>query len=311
MSVSIKSLEKSYSKTKILKGIDLEIDKGEFFVLLGYSGSGKTTLLRCIAGLEKVDSGKIIIDGIDVTNLEPSKRGVSMVFQNYVLYPHKTVYENLLLPVEGEKDSKKKIEEISKALGIHEFLDRMPSQLSGGQQQRVALARALIKNPKVLLMDEPLSNLDAPQRISARRFIKELQRREKITTIYVTHDQIEAMALADRIAVMKDGKILQIGKPEEIYNDPVNEFVGSFIGDPPMSIISGEFMKIDKKIGVRVDDVVIGDGDLIGEVVDVEFINGKYLVHIKFNGSELRGYYYKRINEGEKINFGIKRYRVF
>ncbi|AFZ70796.1 ATPase component of ABC-type sugar transporter [Caldisphaera lagunensis DSM 15908] len=311
MSVSIKSLEKSYSKTKILKGIDLEIDKGEFFVLLGFSGSGKTTLLRCIAGLEKVDSGKIIIDGVDVTNLEPSKRGVSMVFQNYVLYPHKTVYENLLLPVEDKKDAKKKIEEISKALGIHELLDRMPSQLSGGQQQRVALARALIKNPRVLLMDEPLSNLDAPQRISARRFIKELQRKENITTIYVTHDQIEAMALADRIAVMKDGKILQIGKPEEIYNDPINEFVGSFIGDPPMSIINGNFMKIDKKIGIRADDVVIGDGELEGEVVDVEFINGKYLVHIKFNGSELRGYYYKRINEGEKIKFEIKKYRVF
>ncbi|WP_292319961.1 ABC transporter ATP-binding protein [Caldisphaera sp.] len=312
MSVSIKALEKSYQKNKVLKGINLEIEKGELFVILGFSGSGKTTLLRCIAGLEEIDSGKIFIDNEDVTNLHPSKRGVAMVFQNYVLYPHKTVYENLLMPVEDKKDAKIKIDEISKALGIGDLLNRYPSQLSGGQQQRVALARALIKNPKVLLLDEPLSNIDAPQRISARRFIKDLQRKESITTIYVTHDQIEAMALADRIAVMKDGKILQVGTPEEVYNEPKDEFVASFIGDPPMLILDGNLFNVHGKIGLRVEDIEIDThGKYEGEVIDVEFINGKYLIYVRYNNKEIRGYSDRKFNEGEKVKFSIKKYRVF
>jgi len=214
LGVLIKDLYKSYGSHLVLKGVNLEIKDGELFVILGYSGSGKTTLLRCIAGLEKVDSGRIYIDGVDVTGLPPAKRSVSMLFQNYVLYPHKTVFENILMPIEREPDARKRVLDIAEELGIKDLLNRLPSQLSGGQQQRVALARALVKRPRVLLLDEPLSNIDAPQRIAARKFIKDLQRREKITTIYVTHDQIEAMAEADRMAVMMDGKILQVGAPK-------------------------------------------------------------------------------------------------
>jgi carbohydrate ABC transporter ATP-binding protein, CUT1 family (TC 3.A.1.1.-) len=194
LGVLIKDLYKSYGNHLVLKGVNLEIKDGELFVILGYSGSGKTTLLRCIAGLEKVNSGRIYIDGVEVTDRPPAKRSVSMLFQNYVLYPHKTVFENILMPIEREPDARKRVLDIAEELGIKDLLNRLPSQLSGGQQQRVALARALVKRPRVLLLDEPLSNIDAPQRIAARRFIKDLQRRERITTIYVTHDQIEAMA---------------------------------------------------------------------------------------------------------------------
>ncbi|MGC9210447.1 MAG: ABC transporter ATP-binding protein [Acidilobus sp.] len=311
MGVLIKDLYKSYGNHLVLKGVNLEVKDGELFVILGYSGSGKTTLLRCIAGLEKVDSGRIYIDGNDVTDLPPSRRSVSMLFQNYVLYPHKTVLENIMMPIEKEPDARKRVLEIADELGIRDLLNRYPSQLSGGQQQRVALARALVKRPRVLLLDEPLSNIDAPQRIAARRFIKELQRREKITTLYVTHDQIEAMAEADRMAIMMDGRILQVGTPEELYTEPANKYVASFIGDPPMAVIDGKVLDVQGYVGIRAEDVIVGEGPYQGVVEDVEFLMGRYLVHIDFNGEELRGYSNTRVKEGQVVRFTILRMKVF
>ncbi|ADL18883.1 ABC transporter, ATP binding protein [Acidilobus saccharovorans 345-15] len=311
MGLSIRGLVKSFGKHRVLNGIDLDVHDGELFVILGYSGSGKTTLLRCIAGLEKVDSGKIYIDNIDVTNLPPGRRSVSMLFQNYVLYPHKTVLENIMMPIEGEPDARKRAIDMAEELGIRDLLDRYPSQLSGGQQQRVALARALVRRPRVLLLDEPLSNIDAPQRISARRFIKDLQRREKITTIYVTHDQIEAMAEADRMAIMMEGRILQVGTPEELYYDPANKYVAAFVGDPPMAIIDGSVLGLKGTIGVRADDVIIGQGPYEGVVDAVEFIMGRYLVHIELGDYEVRGYSNQRLKEGEKVRFNILKFKTF
>ena len=311
MGVLIKDVYKSYGNHLVLKGVNLEVKDGELFVILGYSGSGKTTLLRTIAGLEKVNSGHIYIDGVDVTNLPPAKRSVSMLFQNYVLYPHKTVLENIMMPIEGEPDAMKRVKEIADELGIVDLLKRYPSQLSGGQQQRVALARTLVKRPRVLLLDEPLSNIDAPQRIAARRFIKELQRREKITTIYVTHDQIEAMAEADRMAIMMDGRILQVGTPEELYNEPANRYVASFIGDPPMAVIDGKVLNVQGYVGIRAEDVVIGEGPYEAVVEDVEFLMGRYLIHLNFRGEELRGYSTVKYREGQTVKFSIAKMKVF
>lgn len=216
-------------------------------MILGPSGSGKTTLLRAVAGLERVESGRIILDGKDITDLPPHKREVAMVFQNYALYPHKTVLENLLMPVEGEmkrEEAVKLARDMASMLGIGDLLSRFPSELSGGQQQRVALARALVKRPKVFLMDEPLSNLDAIQRVSARKLIRDVQRENEITTLYVTHDQVEAMALADRIAIMNQGRVIQMGTPEEIYSRVEDEFVATFFGNPPMSLVSGKVLDL-------------------------------------------------------------------
>jgi len=188
-----------------------------------------------------------------------------MVFQNYALYPHKTVMENLTMPVESEmsrEEARELAESIARKLNIAELLNRYPNELSGGQQQRVALARALMKRPKLFLMDEPLSNLDAIQRISARKLIKDIQRDNSITTVYVTHDQVEAMALADRVGIMDSGRLIQVGTPEEVYNNVANDFVASFFGNPPMSLLSGEFLGIKGRIGIRPEDVVIGEGEL-------------------------------------------------
>ena len=220
---------------------NFKVEKGEFFVLLGPSGCGKTTTLRIIAGLEKPTSGRVYIDEQDVTDLPPRLRDVAMVFQTWALYPHMTVYENIAFPLKLRKLPKdeidRKVKEVAKLLRIEDLLDRYPKQLSGGQQQRVALARALVRNPRVWLMDEPLSNLDALLRVYMRAELKRLQKELGITTIYVTHDQVEAMSMSDRIVVMNEGKIQQIGTPEEIYRKPSNMFVASFIGTPPMNLI--------------------------------------------------------------------------
>jgi multiple sugar transport system ATP-binding protein len=242
--VELIGIKKHFEGVKAVDGIDLAIGDGEFLALLGPSGSGKTTLMRLVAGLERPTEGQILIDGEVVNDMTPRERCIAMVFQSYALYPHKTVFGNIAFPlsVEGrpKHEQRKKAEWAAGLLGIAHLLDRMPSQISGGERQRVAIARAMVRRPRVLLMDEPLSNLDAKVRHTAREELKLFQREIDVTTIYVTHDQAEAMGLGDRIAVMSDGTIRQIGLPETIYHDPANTFVAGFVGIPPMNFIERE-----------------------------------------------------------------------
>ncbi len=245
-SVRLENITKIFPPNVVaVNNVNLKIEKGEFFVLLGPSGCGKTTTLRIIAGLEKPTKGRVYIDEQDVTDLPPRKRDVAMVFQTWALYPHMKVYDNIAFPLKLRKVPKdeidRKVREVAKLLRIEELLDRYPKQLSGGQQQRVALARALVRNPRVWLMDEPLSNLDALLRVQMRAELKRLQKELKITTVYVTHDQVEAMTMADRIAVMNAGRVLQIGTPHEVYHYPKTKFVAGFIGSPPMNFIKAVF----------------------------------------------------------------------
>lgn len=224
-----------------LKNIELSIDSGEFLILVGPSGCGKSTLMNCIAGLENITGGAILVDGDDVSGMSPKDRDIAMVFQSYALYPTMTVRENICFGLKIRKMPQASIDEevarVAKLLQIEHLLERKPGQLSGGQQQRVAMGRALARRPKIYLFDEPLSNLDAKLRVEMRTEIKLMHQRLKTTTVYVTHDQIEAMTLGDKVAVMKDGIIQQFGTPQKIYNDPANLFVASFIGSPPMNFI--------------------------------------------------------------------------
>ncbi len=253
--VVLENIVKRFGKVVAVDHVSLDVRDGEFMVLLGPSGCGKTTTLRIIAGLEFPDEGRVLIDGKDVTDLEPRDRDVAMVFQNYALYPHMKVFDNIAFPLMIKRKSlgltkeeiKKKVLEVARLLKIEDLLDRKPGQLSGGQQQRVALARTLIRTPKVWLMDEPLSNLDALLRLEMRAELKRLQKELGITTIYVTHDQAEALSMADRIAVMNKGKIIQVGTPDEIYLKPKHVFVGKFIGAPPMNIIECRIVRIEDK----------------------------------------------------------------
>jgi len=244
VSITLDNVTKRFGKVIAVNEASFKVNDGEFWVLLGPSGSGKTTLLYLISGIYKPTSGRIYFDDVDVTDMPPSERNVGLVFQNYALYPHMTVYENIAFPLRIQKrpqnEIEKKVREIAKMLHIENLLDRYPAQLSGGQQQRVALARALVKEPSVLLLDEPLSNLDALLRLYIRAELKRLQKDLGITAIYVTHDQMEAMAIADRIVVISHGKVQQIGSPEEIYNFPRNVFVATFVGTPPSNVIRGE-----------------------------------------------------------------------
>ena len=240
--VKIKNVTKRFGKFEAVKDFSLEINDGEFIVLVGPSGCGKTTLLRMVAGLEKVTSGDIFIDETQVTHMPPKKRDIAMVFQNYALYPHMNVYSNLAFALKLRKmpkaEIKETVEKTADMLGIGDFMSRLPNQLSGGQKQRVALGRAIVRQPKVFLFDEPLSNLDAKLRVSMRAEILDIHHRLNNTSIYVTHDQLEAMTMGTRIIIMKDGVIQQNGSPQEIYNDPTNKFVAGFIGSPAMNLLS-------------------------------------------------------------------------
>ena len=242
-SIAIDGVSKIFGKTPALKDITLDIRDGEFMVLLGPSGCGKTTLLRCVAGLEQVNGGRVKIGERDVTDLAPRDRNIAMVFQSYAVFPHMTVGSNIGFGLRMKRRPKpeieKRVREGAELLGLVPFLDRYPAQLSGGQRQRVAVARALVMDAPVLLMDEPLSNLDALLRLQARADLKRLHKEVKRTTIYVTHDQVEAMSMGDRIAVMRDGAIEQLGAPMEIYDNPATQFVGGFIGSPPMNFLRG------------------------------------------------------------------------
>jgi iron(III) transport system ATP-binding protein len=247
--IEIKNLFKRFGKVVAVNHIQLEVNKGEMLTLLGPSGCGKTTTLRCIAGLEKPEEGDIVIDGKPMLSegfVQPSKRGIGMVFQNYAVWPHMKVYKNIVYGLKIQKlprhSIQEKAQQVLELVGLNGLEERYPTQLSGGQQQRVALARALVSNPKVLLLDEPLSNLDAKLREELRFEIKDLVRRMGITSVYVTHDQAEAMVISDRIAVMDSGKVVQIGTPEEIYDKPANRFVADFIGT--MNFMTGEVVQV-------------------------------------------------------------------
>jgi multiple sugar transport system ATP-binding protein len=241
--IEIKNLVKRYGKTQVVHGIDLDIADGEFVVFVGPSGCGKSTTLRMIAGLEDIDGGTLSIGGKVVNQLEPKDRNIAMVFQNYAIYPHMTVAENIGFGLHTSKldkiEKRKRIEEVAGVLGLEALLERRPSALSGGQRQRVAIGRAMVRDPTVFLFDEPLSNLDAQLRAQMRLEIKRLHQRLGTTIVFVTHDQVEAMTLADRIVVMRDGRILQVGAPMELYEKPVDVFTARFIGSPTMNILPG------------------------------------------------------------------------
>src|SRR5512142_2511536 len=239
--VTMRSLNKMYDEVHAVKDVNLEINDQEFVVLVGPSGCGKTTTLRMVAGLESITSGRILIDDTVVNDLAPMDRDIAMVFQNYALYPHMSVYDNMAFGLKMRKFEKpeiqKRVQEAAEILGIQEYLKRKPRQLSGGQRQRVALGRAIVRHPRVFLFDEPLSNLDAKLRVQMRVELKKLHLRLGTTAIYVTHDQVEAMTLGDRVVVMRDGRVQQVGDPMELYNQPANRFVAGFIGSPAMNFI--------------------------------------------------------------------------
>ena len=243
-SLTISSVTKTFGSTEVLKGINIDIADGEFLILVGPSGCGKSTLMNTIAGLEEVTTGQLLLAGEDVTERSPKDRDIAMVFQSYALYPTMNVARNISFGLEmrgvPKQERDQRVQEVSTLLQINHLLDRKPSQLSGGQRQRVAMGRALARSPRVYLFDEPLSNLDAKLRVEMRTEIKKLHKRLGTTIVYVTHDQIEAMTLADRIAVMKDGVVQQLGTPNEIYDNPANQFVAGFMGSPPMNFVPCE-----------------------------------------------------------------------
>ncbi|MFB9981095.1 ABC transporter ATP-binding protein [Mesorhizobium kowhaii] len=278
-SLNIENVKKAFGPVEVLKGINLEVTDGEFVVFVGPSGCGKSTLLRVIAGLEDSTSGRVVIDGDDVSATPPAKRGIAMVFQTYALYPHLTVKNNMGL---GLKQAGTPGAEIDRRIGIassmlslEPYLERRPAELSGGQRQRVAIGRAVVREPKLFLFDEPLSNLDAALRVNTRLEIAQLHRRLKATMIYVTHDQVEAMTLADKIVVLNAGRIEQIGGPMELYNSPANEFVAGFIGSPKMNFVDGARLgETAKTIGVRPEHLTVDpkSGAWKGTVVHAEHL---------------------------------------
>ena len=253
--LTLENVGKDHASTRVLGDVSIEVGAGELLVLVGPSGCGKSTLLRCIAGLETLSRGTIKMDGRDITNVEPRDRDIAMVFQSYALYPHLTVRENLAFGLKMRKTPKAEIEtrinEVATMLGLDSLLARKPAQLSGGQRQRVAMGRAVVRRPKVFLFDEPLSNLDAKLRVQMRTEIKALHQRLRTTSVYVTHDQVEAMTMADRIVVMHDGRVEQIGTPLELYDRPVNLFVAGFIGSPAMNFIDGTLRREDGRAWIE------------------------------------------------------------
>jgi len=288
-SIALKSVVKAFGEIKIIHDLDLDIANGEFVVFVGPSGCGKSTLLRLIAGLEDATSGSITIDGEDVTDAPPAKRGLSMVFQSYALYPHMTVRDNIAFPLKMAKMDKagidKKVADAARVLNLASYLDRKPGQLSGGQRQRVAIGRAIVREPRAFLFDEPLSNLDAALRVGMRMEISELHRTLKTTMVYVTHDQIEAMTLADKIVVLNAGRIEQVGSPLELYKAPANQFVAGFIGSPKMNFVGGApaANRQAATIGVRPEHIRISrdTGEWAGTVGVAEHLGSDTFLHVQ------------------------------
>lgn len=292
--ITLKQVTKDFGDVSVIKPIDLEIKDGEFIVFVGPSGCGKSTLLRMIAGLEDTTSGSIEIDGKDATATPPAKRGLAMVFQSYALYPHMTVRNNIAFPLKRAKmnpeEIEKKIANAAKILNLDSYLDRKPGQLSGGQRQRVAIGRAIVRQPSAFLFDEPLSNLDASLRVNMRLEISELHKSLATTMIYVTHDQVEAMTMADRIAVFNAGIIEQVGTPLELYNNPVNRFVAGFIGSPKMNFIdvNSEDDSSVSSLGVRPEHLKISqdEGMWKGKVGVVEHLGSETFLHVQIDGAD-------------------------
>ena len=279
--LALSNVYKSFGAVEVLKDINIEVEEGDFVVFVGPSGCGKSTLLRVIAGLEDVTSGEVRIGGAVVNQTPPSKRGIAMVFQSYALYPHLNVRGNMSLALKQERQSKAVIEdrvaEASRMLNLDGYLDRFPSELSGGQRQRVAIGRAIVRQPKLFLFDEPLSNLDAALRMNTRIEIANLHRALGTSIVYVTHDQTEAMTLADKIVVLRDGRVEQIGSPMELYNNPVNQFVAGFLGSPAMNFLPGGLVQEGdtRTLGVRPEDLTLSDsGPLEATVTHVEHLGG-------------------------------------
>ena len=326
-SVSFESIHKSFGATKVLHGISLDIADGEFMVLVGPSGCGKSTLLRMLAGLEDITGGTIAIDGRVVNDLDSKDRDIAMVFQSYALYPHMTVRDNMGFSLRLRKEKNAVISEgvarAARILNLEPYLHRYPRELSGGQRQRVAMGRAIVRDPKVFLFDEPLSNLDAKLRVAMRSEIKALHQRLKTTTVYVTHDQVEAMTMADRIAVMNEGRIEQLGEPLELYDRPANLFVAQFIGSPAMNVFEGVFRNNQVealgarwptvanaaegqsvRYGIRPEHLALGGGDgIAAEVEVVEPMGAETEVLVKVGGQTFTVMTHGRatFGPGEKI----------
>jgi multiple sugar transport system ATP-binding protein len=321
-SVTFEEVSKRFDANLVVTDFSLEIADGEFLVLVGPSGCGKSTALRMLAGLEDVTSGRVLIGDRVVNNIAPGARDLAMVFQSYALYPHMTVYDNLAFGLRNTKVKKAEIDRrvtsAAEILDLTELIKRKPKQLSGGQRQRVALGRAIVREPSAFLMDEPLSNLDAALRVQTRAEILKLQRRLSTTTIYVTHDQIEAMTMGDRIAVMKEGVLQQVGTPEELYTAPRNVFVGRFIGSPSMNVVPASFLEgaglAGQLAGFRPEHVSVGNGHgdsahFSATVEVVEYLGDEQLVHLAARDQPLLAKLpvEQRLATGEEQQFSIAR----
>jgi multiple sugar transport system ATP-binding protein len=289
--ITLEKVTKRFGEVEVIPPLDLTIEDGEFTVFVGPSGCGKSTLLRLIAGLEDISSGTILIDGKDATDIPPAKRGLAMVFQSYALYPHMSVRKNIAFPMRMAKidqaEQNRRIDAAAKALNLTDYLDRRPGQLSGGQRQRVAIGRAIVREPAAFLFDEPLSNLDAALRVGMRLEISELHKRLETTMIYVTHDQVEAMTMADRIVVLRAGNIEQVGSPLELYHAPRNIFVAGFIGSPKMNFIEGPEARTRNAhtIGIRPEHLdVAEDGPWQGTVGVAEHLGSDTFFHVHGSG---------------------------
>ena len=319
--IELKNLSKTYNKKiEALHDINFTIEDGQFFVLLGPSGAGKTTTLRCIAGLEKIDNGSILFNDESVTEDQPASRDVCFVFQQYSLYPHYSVYENLAFPLRSpmrklpEEEIKIKVESIASMLKISNKLNNKATQLSGGEMQRVAIGRALVREPNLYLMDEPLSSLDAKLRESLRVELKNIQTNLNSTILYVTHDQAEATTLADKIGVLKEGHLVQIGTPEEIYENPNSIYVSQRLGSPKINILPGKLFGMDDvpTFGIRPENITIGTGNYSAKIISIENLGSETVVALNFEDQEIlvsiQGNYKSSINE--TINFDMNNEKV-
>jgi multiple sugar transport system ATP-binding protein len=323
--LQLQGIEKFFGEHRAIKGVDLAIEKGEFIVFVGPSGCGKSTLLRLIAGLEPIDGGQLVLDGRDITQAPSSKRDLAMVFQSYALYPHMSVYENMsfALKLAGVDPAvvREKVERAAKILNLTPYLERTPKALSGGQRQRVAIGRAIVRAPKVFLFDEPLSNLDAAPRGQTRVEIAKLHRDLGATTIYVTHDQVEAMTLADRIVVLRDGLIEQVGTPLALYDRPANQFVAQFIGSPQMNVVEGRHLPqvggvpAGGFVGLRPEDVTLQpvaqarSGTLPGTVELVESLGAETLIYVTTDsGAQLVARQATRsaLHNGDRVGIAVE-----